>query len=328
MTRNDSGRPTAAPDAALPHVDSTEVPAIAKAMPWALSLMLHAGIILIVSLATIMAHPVLQPAGGQEPGNTPDWADLPSSPGTLMLTPPPRGREDGTAAFGGRASAEGKKEAIITVAEAGDLRVGGLQGNPLDNLHGPGGIKWGTKDGPGPSTTVIRSRFSGYHVVFVIDRSGSMADTFDRLRMELLRTISGMNNQQDFHVVFFASGNPVENPPQQLVPASIEYKQAASKFLATVQPIGQTDPVPALKRAFDVLGKADARKKGKVIFLLTDGAFPDNPKVLDLIRSRNADKSVSIFTCQYNDRSQDAAATLRRIASENRGKFRQVSLDD
>ena len=328
MKRNDPGRMYPASDAVAPAVESQEVPAVAKAMPWALSLMLHAGIILVLALATIIIQPPPPVMGQIDPYVAGPVSIDPPITGQIALLPPPKGREDGNARQdGGEKAVKTDRKLMLTVEGSNGPKVGGTVSGLFDSHNSRSGIKWGTPNGKGVGFFDSRPTTPLRHAVFVIDRSGSMLDGFDRLRQELLHSIGRMNEGQDFHVVFFASGTPIENPPQQLVPGAVEYKRQAAEFLAGVQPVGQTDPLPALKRAFDVLANADG-KSGKAIFLLTDGAFPDNQKVLDLIRSRNADKSVTIFTYQYNDRSKDAATALRQIASDSRGQFRQVNLDE
>jgi uncharacterized protein with von Willebrand factor type A (vWA) domain len=132
---------------------------------------------------------------------------------------------------------------------------------------------------------------------------------------------------QDFHIVLFAEGQPIEFGPKRLVPASYEMKTSAAKFLEPKIPEGQTDPVPALRRAFNVLNGADQRKKGKIIYLLTDGAFRDNEAVLAAIREMNKDKSVAIFTYLYGSPDEEAARVMKLIADENNGRFKRIDRD-
>ncbi len=73
----------------------------------------------------------------------------------------------------------------------------------------------------------MRTNFFGtvgiaHHVVFVIDRSGSMIDTFDYVRQEMIASISRLSAQQNFHIILFAAGPPIENGPRRLVPATRE----------------------------------------------------------------------------------------------------------
>jgi len=157
-----------------------------------------------------------------------------------------------------------------------------------------------------------------------VDRSGSMLDTFDEVRFEMLRSISRLSPGQTFHVIFFASGPPKENPPRRLVYGTSRYKLEAANYLKQIQPQGQTDPIPALERAFRVLQNTPNQKRGKLIYLLTDAEFPDNEKVLAAIRNLNGGKQVHVNTILHHHRSPGAMKVLRQIAADNGGRFKFV----
>lgn len=83
----------------------------------------------------------------------------------------------------------------------------------------------------------------------------------------------------------------------------------------------------AINRAFDVLSKANKRP-GKLIYMLTDGAFPNNEDVLKAIRARNVSGEVLINTFLYGCRPVVAEEVMVRIADENGGEYRYVSPDE
>jgi uncharacterized protein with von Willebrand factor type A (vWA) domain len=128
-------------------------------------------------------------------------------------------------------------------------------------------------------------------------------------------------------VIFFASGSPLENPPRKLVPAIKDNKRQAAEFLEEVLASGQTDPVPAMKRAFEVLRDSD-RPGVKMIYFLTDGVFPDNDAVLKVIKDMNAKKGVYVYTFLYGHRPEGGAQVMNRIASENGGRYKYVNPDE
>jgi hypothetical protein len=164
-------------------------------------------------------------------------------------------------------------------------------------------------------------------VVFLIDRSGSMVDTFDTVRREMLLSIAGLAPSRKFHVVLFADGRPVEKPPRGMTWATDAAKVRLVKFLEPARASGQTDPIPAINRAFDALAKGSAGKVA-IIHLLTDGVFPDNDAVLKTIRRRNAGGRVQINTILYGNRPPIAEEVMARIAAENYGKYRFISRDE
>ncbi len=154
-------------------------------------------------------------------------------------------------------------------------------------------------------------------IVYVVDRSGSMADTFALVRSELLESVNRLRRSQKFHVVFFNEGKPVENPPRRLVSAIPSQKEGLRAFLESgeVVPGGGTDPIPAMRRAFDV--------EPDLIFFLTDGDF--SPQLLVKLEEWNADRDVRIFTIAYF--SREGAELLEKIAREHRGEFKYVDED-
>lgn len=162
------------------------------------------------------------------------------------------------------------------------------------------------------------------HVVFVVDRSGSMLRTFDQVRHDLLARIAKLKaGEQDCHVIFFGKGQPVEAPAKRLLPATKENRQALVRFAISIRAQGQTDPVPALRRAFAVLGQADGRG-GRVLHLLTDGVFPDNQAVQRAIAEAGKDGGVIVETYLYGEAPPMAEKLLKKIAAENGGRYHRV----
>ena len=326
---------------------------LARTMPWAVSLFFHVGLALVMMMVAMIAISRPPVARSEPPPIVVGAIEDP----VFRLTEPRsagRGTGDGTGDnFRGRAKGgedfpelrrtwdrqiesldmktRDATELILRTDESPDqgrlrrVAKGGLWG--VGGMDGPDGFG-GNDPNPGG-----RSGRSGpCQVIFVIDRSGSMAENMDPLIQEMVRTISYLRNEESagqrdsFHVIFFASGAPLENPPRRLVPATAGNKTDAVKFLETVLAEGQTDPVPALKRAFEVLQQADPRA-GKVIYFLTDGVFPDDAPVLEAIRRMNAKKDVHIFTFLYGQRPAHAVEVMKRIASENHGNYKYVAVD-
>jgi hypothetical protein len=81
-----------------------------------------------------------------------------------------------------------------------------------------------------------------------------------------------------------------------------------------------TDPIPGLKLAFE--------QHPQLIYLLTDGDFPDNKAVRDLILKLNDDHKVKINTIAYTNNpgtDSDFFTLLQQIARENSGFYRHVA---
>jgi uncharacterized protein with von Willebrand factor type A (vWA) domain len=164
-------------------------------------------------------------------------------------------------------------------------------------------------------------RTEATEIVYVVDRSGSMLGSFDDLRNDVFTSVAGLDpRSQDFHILLFSCGRSLELGDKMLWPATAGHKMAAAEFLRSSYAVGQTDAVPALLRAFEVLDRAPAGRKA--IFLLTDSQFPDNEEVIHLCKACNARKDVRIFTVLYGGRADGAEQVMKRIAAEGGGEYR------
>lgn len=308
------------------HGSDAVMGAMAHIMPWVISIFFHVGLALIMMFVAMIAvsksmseevvipSDVLSetPGGSVSPGkdNPMERAAQPTPTKSMgesqndAAVPADDGKTDkplkviGSAAGGSRGG---------TLAPFGN-RVGGSGAGPRSNFFGHGG--------------------NAHHICYVIDRSGSMVESFDRVRYEMLLSIGRLDPKQDFHVILFAKGTPKEAEARKLVPAIPRHKEDAAEFLDSVRAAGQTDPIPALQRAFNVLARADRRRPGKLVYLLTDGDFPDNKAVLADIRKHNTKKEVDINTYLYDYRGKQAVDVMRQIAKENGGRFKQISADE
>ena len=185
--------------------------------------------------------------------------------------------------------------------------------------------------GHGPKCIFFGNGGNAHHVVFCIDAGGSMALTpegaqesvFDKVKSRMISTISHFKEAQDFDIVFFRGRDFTELPDGHLVPATRENAVAAVRFMEKILAIKGpgTEPNRALNRCFDILDKADAKKKGKIIFLLTDGGFGDNQAVVDWVRQRNKNKDVRVFTYLTFEGDEGGTKAMKDIAAENGGKY-------
>jgi len=174
-----------------------------------------------------------------------------------------------------------------------------------------------------PSGTFLRPLRS-LAVVYVIDRSGSMQKVFGLVRKELLNSISNRTEEERFHVILPADGEPLEKEPKRLTPGIMEHKTAAAELLVRVEAEGQTNPLSALRRAFEVL--EGAPEEEKIIYLLSDG-FPDNETVLATIAELNASGDVKIYTFTLGDEPL-VHDVMKRIAEDNGGVYKHMLADE
>lgn len=177
--------------------------------------------------------------------------------------------------------------------------MGGLGGGGAPSFFGLGGEARGTRN-----------------IVYVVDRSGSMLTTLEGVKKELVESVGKLRRTQKFHVVFFNSGAPLENPPRRLVSAIQAHKQEFFNFLGQIAAGGSTDPRPAMRRAFAV--------EPDLIYFLTDGEFDEG--LIELLDVLNRGRRVRIYTIAYV--SQAGAPLLERIAREHNGQYRFVSEEE
>ena len=179
---------------------------------------------------------------------------------------------------------------------------------------------------PGGGSALFRSGLTGNQrprsETFLCDASGSMLRKFNALKSELSKTIQALQPVQSFGIHFFSEGRPVSLGPQLLM-ATPENKLHALNFLENVTPRGSTDPIPALELAF--------KQRPQLIFLLTDGDFPDNNAVLTRIRQLGKDHPIKINTIAFvGEGDSDTAflSALQQIAHETGGVYRHVTEDE
>lgn len=295
---------------------------VAKLMPWVISLLFHVGLFLIMLFLVMIVFV----------DETPDEVIIPDavlSDNPSSVSNPSKSRTKTKSTTSKRTLSKKTKVS----ADAGKTE------QSLDIIGG-GGNSGGSRSmgmGTAGSGGGARGKFYGTggnakNIVYVIDRSGSMTETFEAVKNEMLRSIGRLQESQQFHIILFAEGKPLEPRNRNLKAATFPNKIAANEFLAEVVAEGQTNPVRAITRAFDVLGQA--RKTGRLVYLLTDGAFDPEDKVdvLRVIAERNAalkgkDK-VLINTFLYGNKPEEAVEVMEKIADESGGRYRYVSVDE
>ena len=292
---------------------------MARMMPWVISLFLHAGIIVIMAFISIMMNEAKADDGDIVIPN----AQLAKKPGGQLnpgkLTRPlrktiPTNQQKWTDHKTTLDTDVQSKQHVRLYAHTG----GATGGSPGDFGQVGGG------EGKGPHSTFFGEGGDAYHIVLIVDRSGSMLDYFDMVVHQMLATLGKLKPEQTFHVVLFARGTADENPPRQLVYANNVNRAQAYEFLKKVTASGgsPTNPLAAIKRGFEVLASPPNKLPGKLMFLLTDGEFHDNQEVRRQIKSWNKRGDVLVNTILFAAGGEEIRRTLEQIARENGGQFK------
>jgi hypothetical protein len=330
-----AGEPTAEP---TPEEDLEEQPedegelvtgVLSVSMPWVFSALFHVGLAVLMTMFLIIASNTKDAEAADEVIFNGEFSDNPGGVINPGEDNPDKQMEQDQVTEQEQYTREesvnhdvGKMDTELTAV---GLTGGGMSGGLAKQGLNSGG------DGRGPKSNFLGSGGNAHHVVFVIDRSGSMAidASFNDVKNEMAYSIMRLHPVQTFHIILFDKGTTIEGPSNKLVPASEENKDMAAEFLDKQFAQGQTDPIPALRRAFQVLAAADKSKRGKIVYLLTDGEFPDNDAVIKLLKSLNRSNEVFVNTFLYgsggDDRDKEAARVLDQIANDNGGDFKRIN---
>ncbi len=191
-------------------------------------------------------------------------------------------------------------------------------GGPLAMFGAPGGGAMGPK---GP---VFGNGGNARHITFVCDASGSMISKFASLKLELQKTIQGLKLNQTFNIIFFQDGKSLNFDNNGLVQATEANKRRAYKFLEDVTTSSTSDPLPGLTVAFS--------QKPQLVYLLTDGDFPNNDAVRAKVKEMNKDGKIKINTIAFVDPAKDTETDfiklLSDIANQNGGKYSYINEND
>ena len=106
-------------------------------------------------------------------------------------------------------------------------------------------------------------------ICYVVDCSGSMQGMLGRLRENLKESVSSLEEDQFFYIIFFGDGRLFEIGDGRMIRATGQAKKAAYDFIDDVRAAGQTNAVEAFARAVRIGEGAGVRPS--VFYFLTDG---------------------------------------------------------
>jgi hypothetical protein len=334
-----------------------QLPWVQNVLPFATSIAIHAGILLIGVVFFYGVQYVAKKVAHQEEVIIPDASMINDGPPGgvpfqgLGADPNRQAFQDKVKDAGTPEGWAEKKGASIEMKEAG-----GGEGDSSDSTigvgpgggfgHGKGGHGAGTGEfagngegdgsgplamfgtpgggGIGPKGPVFGHGGNARKIAFVCDASGTMHNKFSTLRRELSNTVQGLRVIQSFNIIFFQEQNASALDTNQLVMANPENKLKATNFLEDkVTPRGETNPIPGIEIAF--------RQHPELIYILTDGDFPDNNAVLAKVRELNKDHKVKVNTIAFvgeADTDTEFMKFLKQIAEENGGVYKFVKESD
>jgi uncharacterized protein with von Willebrand factor type A (vWA) domain len=104
---------------------------------------------------------------------------------------------------------------------------------------------------------------------FVVDCSGSMQGTFEKVKSELKKSIAGLEPDCYFQIILFGNGRLNNFSRTGLIRASNPVKQQALDFVSRAEPSGITNATEAITAAMKTTDPA--KKSPDTIYFLTDG---------------------------------------------------------
>jgi len=181
-------------------------------------------------------------------------------------------------------------------------------------------------------TTGCRVEFFGAEtsqrkVCYLIDRSGSMRGVLPLIQRRLKQSVSQLEQDNYFYLIFFGGGRFDEFGDGELVRASDRARSEAVRFIDSVKASGKTNAPQAIARALEITDSVG--NPPSVIYFLTDGfelAGADAQKfqrqISDLLRHlppRTRINTIGLWPRKADQR------ILEKISSATGGEFRIVS---
>lgn len=223
-------------------------------------------------------------------------------------------------------------DGILAEMTSGDVPA--VQTGELEGAFGSGADAAGEGSKlslPGKPTTAMLFGVSGSgsRFIYVFDRSDSMngygGKPLQAAKTELKRSLQSLSDAQQFQIIFY---NETAKPfvpagsPLQLLTGDASMIRRAQNYVDVVKAFGGTEHYDALRLAL--------RMGPDVIFFLTDARVPRLTSTQFAEVKRLADRSgTSIHAIEFGpEPTSPGDSFLRRLASDNRGEYRYISLDE
>ncbi|MCC5829851.1 MAG: hypothetical protein JJU36_10435 [Phycisphaeraceae bacterium] len=345
VTPETGADPSAAPDAEVEEEEEVREEVrktVLSMMPWAISLTLHAALVL---LAVFVLYTIIDEPKPEDPPIP--LENLVTNPGSLTQTQTQQ-TERQAARRNVQTPETTPSQTEIESPQVTTSTVIAMSGgassmaNPFDGDAGDSASPFGGGRIIGEIGGNIR------RVVYMIDASGSLIDTLPFVINDLNESLSRLSSEQSFSIIFFQDavrGGFVEVPGEDLAgrpirsglrPANTRNKQIAREWMDQYQfniiPQGRSDPrtalVPAMRTATGM------RPQPQLIVLLSDNIIGqrqyeiNRDDLVKLISDLTRDQ-IAINTIQFIYPEQlGGVPTLQQIARNSGGNYRFVSADD
>lgn len=163
-------------------------------------------------------------------------------------------------------------------------------------------------------------------ICYVVDCSGSMQGIFNRVQQKLKDSISALEPDQYFYIIFFSGDRLIEFGDGKLLRATKQNKSEAFSFIDSVQPAGTTNAMAAMEKVVQIRDSHTGTPS--VVYFLTDG-FELTPEDAQLFSQKLAaalkeTPAVKVNTIGFWPQTGDRQL-LETIAKQTSGDFVLVS---
>lgn len=315
-----------------------------RAMPWLSSLLLHAGLGLLAAFTAFAVTAAIAPPDEDAvaivmpvaPGDLVERAGTPNlGTGDDPTTPTQNLLDLSTSGWDVHGTAD-SRSLTFDGGEAGQaltIAIGG--GMTADGIGAGKGSGKGTGTGNGDGVPGYLARFGSKwneggiygipgakRIVYVLDHSGSMMDSFDFLRTEVKRQVRKLTPMHQFSVIMFSEEVDILGP-ERLQRGKEDVITDVTRRLDNVVLKGRNDE--ALDPFQKALEKAVAMQPELIIFL-TDGKF--DPRLITALDRLNKDRKIRISTIAFVSDEAEYHKQLKALAETHGGAFRFVSARD
>ncbi|MEM9417812.1 MAG: hypothetical protein AAGA25_02000 [Planctomycetota bacterium] len=295
-------------DGPPPAEDEPESPMVWM-VPWAISLLAHAGLVIVAVFVVWSVQKVLDDEQVVVPLVT-----LSDTPGTPLEVEVVQRVETQTPTVAAPPTPE---PTPLELDLELDLELPGL-GEP--SAAAAPSFELSLNDAAEFDTNFFGSGGNAKNIVFVVEADGSIISDYPQIVDELAKSLRGMSEKQRFSIIVFDGQDTKEVPPRGLKRATADAKGQSIKWLRdtrNVQNMGSGDAVKALRRAFAL--------KPDLIFLLSQNLY--NPGLQEYERQRSdfieavtngRRNQVAVNTIEFND--------LDRLAFDAQGNKVRLTL--
>lgn len=167
------------------------------------------------------------------------------------------------------------------------------------------------------------------HVVFVLDKSGSMKGRkFEQMKHAMKTILDEMDETDRVNILMF--NDKVQHWTEASVPANRQNVEEAKRFIDSQHASSGTNIFDSLSKAIDLLDADRSDPLATMIVFLTDGrptVGEQNPSVIvdQLTRKNGATSEFSIHSIAFGDDAD--YDLLKKISGRNKGLARKVYED-